>query len=154
MKRLCIVSVFLASMAVSAFAETTIKAEVDKKLLATDESLIYKLNIISSEGKISSPQFPKFEGFVVLSQVQSSSINIVAGQLKTMITYVFVLVPKEKGRFTIGPAKIQAGGATYTSENFEIEVKAGKNKITIIPDKRRPPTRETIPFSKEPQTTL
>lgn len=144
---------FLSSVAL-AFTETSIKSEVDKKSITTDENVIYKLTITSTDKNIPQPQLPKFTGFVVISQVQSSNISLVKGGIKTILVYAFVLTPIVIGKFKIEPSFIKVKNKTCSTDTFEIEVTQGKRKPN-------PPQKEGLPLpekppseSEEPQVTL
>jgi len=116
---------FVLFFVASACAEITIKAEVDNTSITTNDFLTYKLVIISTEKNIPSPQIPKFEGFDVLSQAQSSSLSLAASNIKTMLTFTYILASKEKGKFKIEPAVIKLNDKVLSSAAFEIEVKQG-----------------------------
>jgi hypothetical protein len=132
--------VLILSCCVSAFAETTIKAEVDKKRISTDEAVTYKLIVSSTEKDIPQPQLPGFEGFATVSSAQSSTISFMQGGPKTILILACILAPLNTGKFTIQPSSITVQGKTYSSEAFDIEVVQGKT----MPQ----------PETKEPQTTL
>jgi len=114
---------FFLFFAVSAFAQISIKAEVNNTSITTKDYLTYKLTITSTEKNIPSPQTPKFEGFDVLSQAQSSTLSLAAGNIKTMSTFTYILAPKEKGKFKIEPAVVKLKDKVFSSAAFEIEVK-------------------------------
>ena len=155
MKRIAIFAVIFTLFFISAsFAETAIKAEVDKNKITTDETLTYKIVITSSENKLPGPEVPKFEGFSIISQAQSSTISFVTGKIKTILVYAFILGPTDKGKFIIPPAIIKVNNETYSSDSFEIEVTMGKTlpkpklqESPVFPKEGQPP-------SKEPQITL
>lgn len=126
-----------------AFAQVTIKAEVNKLKVSTDETLTYKLIIVSSETNLAQPQIPKFSGFNILSQSQSTTLAFENG-LKTSLIYEFILSPTSVGKLKIDPSTIKIKDQLFSSEPFEIEVTQGKAtpKIPLPPD------------SEEPQVTL
>ena len=128
--------------AVSAFAETLIEAEVDKTQMTTDEMITYKVTISSAQKNIPAPQIPEFEGFDVLSQIQSSSFSLGRNESKADLVFTYILVPQEAGNINIPPSQIKVKGKTYSSEAFEIEVKQGKIK-PALPD-------DTGPGSEQP----
>lgn len=137
-----------------AFAEVTIKAEVDKTSITTDNNITYRLTITSSEKKISEPQLPEFEGFDVVSQMQSSSISFGKGKTQTTLIYIYVLAPRDTGKFEIGPSTVKIGNKTYSTDTFEIEVTPCKARPKT-PLEQRPSQPEKIqPESEEPQITL
>lgn len=121
-----LVGIFTLLFTLNVFAQVDIKAEVDKVSITTDDYLTYKITIISSEKSIPSPQLPKFENFNVLSQAQSSSVSFDKKGTKTTLIFVYVLMPKNVGKFKIEPSQAKLKGQTYSTQAFEIEVKAGK----------------------------
>lgn len=154
MKKAFIILIFSLFFICLAFAQTQIKSEVDKARISTDEALTYKLTIISSEKKITQPKFPEFKDFTILWQAESSTISFIKGGAKTTLVYTFLLAPKNTGKFTIGPARIESEGKTYTSEKFEVEVTAGKLKPKALPESKPLKPKKTLPESQEPQVTL
>jgi hypothetical protein len=118
--------IFTLLFALDVFAQTDIKAEVDKTSITMDDYITYKITITSSERNIPSPQLPKFEGFNVLSQAQSSSISFDKKGSKTTIIFAYILSPKNIGRFKIEPSQAKVKGQTYSTQAFAIEVKPGK----------------------------
>ena len=69
---------------------------------------------------------PKFEGFNVLSQEQSSTFSLAASNIKTTLTFTYILAPKEKGKFKIEPAVIKLKDKVFSSAAFE------KLKLPVI----------------------
>lgn len=147
-KLIWLVILFILSYATVAFADTSVKAEVDKLSLTTDEDLTYKLVITSSAKKIPQPKLPKFEGFVVLSNAHTSQISISSGTQKTLVVYVFILAPVETGKLKIEPSQIEIKGKSYSSDAFEIEVEPGKVK----PQDKNPKTIPSLPKESQPET--
>ena len=144
----------MISFIVLAYAETSIKAEVDKTSITTDETLTYKIIITSSEKRMPEPQIPKFEGFSVISQAQSSTISFVQAGIKTILVYAFILAPTDKGKFKIRPSTIKIKNKTYSSDAFEIEVTQGKSKPKP-PSEQKPSLPKELPQEEEkPQITL
>jgi hypothetical protein len=154
MKNKVILALLFVFLAVShVLAQTALKAEVDKKELTADELLTYKLIVTTQEKKVSAPAVPKFEGFVVVSQAQSSTISFVKNSAKTILVYAFILAPKEAGKFTIEPSILKMKNSVISSESFEIEVKAGKLKPRPQPEEELPPAKPQIETG-QPQVTL
>ncbi|MDD5044078.1 MAG: BatD family protein [Candidatus Omnitrophica bacterium] len=103
-------------------AQIEIKAEVDKQKIATGEELVYKVVITSGSEAITSLKFPDFKGFSVISQANTSDINIKGNAEKVGAIYIFILLPEKAGTFSIGPTEIKTKKATYKSVSFQIEV--------------------------------
>jgi hypothetical protein len=144
MKKLTLCLLLLFLLTGNSLAETTIKTEVDRLNLTTDEALTYKIILASSEKTLQQPVIPKFEGFAILSTAQSSTMSFSKINLKTTVIYAFVLQPRKTGKLQIPPASVKIKDKVYSSEGFEIEVTQGKAQEPKI----------TIPESQEPQVSL
>lgn len=140
--------------AVTAFAETSVKAEVDKTKLSTDDALTYKIVVISDEKKVPAPELPKFGGFRVISNAQSSTTSFAKNGFKRILVYAYVLVPYSTGKLKIEPSKLKIGSRVYESKPFEIEVTQGKNKPVMPPKTKSAPQRNIPSGPREPQYTL
>lgn len=128
------------------FAETSIEAQVDQTKLSSQGFIIYKLTVTTEEKNMPSPVLPSFNDFDVVSRVQSSRISVQKGTLKTVVAYSFVLVPQKKGKLVIEPAQIKIKGKTYSTDNFEIEVK----KVPYPPEPRPEPQPKPQPKKLTP----
>ena len=105
------------------YAEISIRAEVDKTSINSNETVTYKLIIVSDEKNIPPPKLPNFSGFSIISQNQSSTISIGKGKLNTKLLYIFVLAPLNIGKSIIEPSCIKIKNKSYCTESFEIEIK-------------------------------
>lgn len=149
-----IVSISLFLFIGRASAEISIKAEVDKISITTDENLTYKLIITSTQDKIPEPQVPKFTGFTVLSQAQSSTFSYLKTGPKTILVFAFVLAPTDIGKFKIEPSAIKIKDQTYSTDTFEIEVTQGEARPKAPSEPESPLPEERLPKSDQPQITL
>ena len=114
---------FLSFLSTACLAdEISIKAEVDKTKLTADETLRYRITVESGLKEIAAPEVADFKGFTVASQLQSSSVSVVKGVVKTTAAYTFILIPLETGKLTIEPSTIKVGQKIYSTQPFEIEV--------------------------------
>lgn len=163
MKRIILIAIFIILGASLLFAETNIKAEVDKTKIASNETITYKFIIASTEKKIPQPTLPKFDGFRVLSNLQSSQVSVSKGVMKAAIVYIRILAPQQPGKLKIGPGQIKIAGKTIASDSFDIEVRAGKAKhrsivpgpkIRIIPRTKPSIPKRNLPQSEPDKTTL
>lgn len=145
--RLFLIIILLVFLATPLFAETSIKAEVSKTSISTDDALAYKLSISTTEKNLPEPKLPKFDGFEVVSQAQSSTLSIARNEMKSTAIFEFILVAAEAGKFKIDPSTLKSKGQTYSTDSFEIEVTQGKQKP-------KAPEEKTQPESEEPEYTL
>jgi hypothetical protein len=68
-------------------------------------------------------QLPDLGKFHIMSGPnESSTMQVINGTVSSSVTYSYVLQPKEMGKFTIGPASIDVGGATVRSAPLTVEV--------------------------------
>lgn len=140
MKRIFPVLIFLLAVSyVSAFAETEIKAEIDKTQLSADEMLTYKLTVISTEKLLPTPKVPEFSGFEVVSQAQSTTCSYLEKGAKCILVYAFVLQPQSAGKAVIPPSSIKVKGKEYTTRSFEIEVTGQTPSLPQIPAQQNEP---------------
>ena len=98
-------------------------ASVNKNKVATSE--IFQLDFtINANGKNFTP--PSLNDFNIYSGPnQSSSVQIINGNMSQSITLSYYLSAKKEGTFTIGPASIIVGGNTLHSNSITIEVSKG-----------------------------
>lgn len=158
MKRRYFIALLILALAVlPAFAQDTIKAEVDALKLSLDQQLTYKIIITSSQEDIPQPQLPKFEDFSILSEAQSSTISFVKGTVKSILVYAFILAPRKSGKLKIEPASIKIKNKIYSSNSLEIEVApAGRDSAKSESQEKRPsPQESTVPPKPDtPSITL
>ncbi|PIP20861.1 MAG: hypothetical protein COX40_02440 [Candidatus Omnitrophica bacterium CG23_combo_of_CG06-09_8_20_14_all_40_11] len=185
MRKIIILSVIFISLFIAtAFAQASIKAEVDKTTVTTDDIITYKLIVTSSEKNIPTPQLPKFTGFKVISSAQSSTVSFTPplragagftkGNVKAIVVYAFILAPTDIGKFKIEPSAVKIKNETFSTASFEIEVnpvrntkplnkenkisngvKQGKARPKAEPEQKPLMPEETQPETEEqPQITL
>ena len=141
-----IFSVFMFCGQTAVFADTSIKAEVDKAAITTDELLTYKLTVVSTEKNIPPPKIPEFKGFSVVSRAQSSTVSFQQRGMQTILVFAFILLPRETGKLKIEPAQVTVLGKVYSSQASQVEVKQGRAQ-------KEEPGPE-IPDSGQPQYNL
>lgn len=155
-KTKAIITLFFVFLFLStAFAEISLKAEVDKTNLAIGETLNYKITInYMGKGK-AEPKIPKFDGFRVISSAQSSNMSFVKNNIQRNLVYIFILTPLDIGNFKIEPSVIKIGNKTYSTDTFEIEVTQGKTKTKAKPEQEPYRPEEIQPETEEsPKITL
>lgn len=131
------------------FAQGSIKSEVDKTKISTNETVTYKITISSKEG-VPKLKLPSFEGFDVVSSAQSSSISFGQKNAESRITYVLVLAPNKTGKIHIEPSSISVQGKDYASDSFDIEVTGS----SLPTPEDNIPLPEDGSSNQEDQTTL
>lgn len=158
MKRTFVVlAIFFCLFILKAQAETSVKAQVDKKSITTDEAITYKFIITTDEKNIPLPQMPKFEGFNVISKAQSSTMSFAKNKIKNFLVYIFILTPAKTGKLRIMPASITINKQIFFTAALEIEVRLGKAKPLLPNEEKISPGENPanpLPQSAEPKITL
>jgi hypothetical protein len=79
-----------------------------------------------------SVEYPDFKDFTIVSGPnKETSVQIMNGKRKSSVTYVYTLMAKRIGKFTIGPAKVKVNGRVLETSSVEIEVVKGKAGSTV-----------------------
>ncbi|HLP18299.1 MAG TPA: BatD family protein [Bacteroidota bacterium] len=126
LRRAAAVCVTLVAVAAAALGQS-FTASVDRNPAATNEpfSLDFTMNGGGAGGG-KNLKLPDLSKFMILSGPnQSTSMQIINGNVSSSVTYSYVLQAREPGKFTIGSATIEAGGKTLTSSPIELTVVKG-----------------------------
>ncbi len=99
-------------------------AQVSSKRVAAGTPFEYAIVITGSASNYSPPNFKDFE--IVSGPNQSSSVQYVNGAMSQQMIISYGLVARKEGKYTIGPAVVNAGNQRYETSAVSIEVtKAG-----------------------------
>ncbi|MFN6037567.1 MAG: BatD family protein, partial [Bacteroidota bacterium] len=124
MKRIFYLIIFFC-LTISILVSQTFTASVSKKTVAVGEYFQIAFSVNSNASNFTPPDFKDFD--IYSGPNQSSSMSFVNGVMSSSISLSYYLVPKREGKFTIGPAKISAGGKQLQSNPIAIEVVKGNN---------------------------
>ncbi len=104
--------------------EPRFTATVNKNKVALNSNFQLTFTLENGDGKNFQP--PSFNDFVVLSgPSQSTSMQIINGNVTRSISFSYYLRPKKEGTFTLAPATIFVGGKAHTSNSVTIEALSG-----------------------------
>lgn len=96
------------------------------KVGVNDRFQVYFTFEKQSNQNVSNFKPPSFNGFRVLSGPnQSTSMQIINGQVSSSITFSYILTPQNVGNHRIGKAAIEFNGKTYESNTLDIQVVQG-----------------------------
>lgn len=114
--RLALVAVALAWTGAAA-QDASLEATIDRQVVRANESFTYSLR---AEGQVRGDPdaSPLEQQFDVLSRSTNSRIQIVNGRTEQVVEWVFQLMPREPGRFTLPPLEV----GTLASNAIELEV--------------------------------
>ena len=123
MKKLTQILLITLLIVANAFAQD-FSASVDKTVVQQGER--FQVSFTFSGGDVSSVRDfrpPSFQGFAILSGPnQSSSVQIINGQLSANLTYSYILKALRPGRYTIGKASLFFHGKRYETSPLKINV--------------------------------
>ncbi|HUI31381.1 MAG TPA: BatD family protein [Candidatus Acidoferrales bacterium] len=114
----------------SVVSAQTFTASVDNSTVGVDNQFQVSFTFSGKDvNGIKSFNPPDFNGFMVLSGPnQSTSMSIINGAVSASATYSYYLRARNTGKFTIGPAEINYGGKTFTTQLLEVTVIRGQAK--------------------------
>jgi hypothetical protein len=102
--------------------DISLVASVNRNVLTLSDQLQLTLTIDGTQDT-SPPAFPSVEGFNLLYGPKiSAQTSIINGAVSVSKSYIYVLQPIAKGKFTIGPSSVDYKGKTYTSSSISVEV--------------------------------
>lgn len=103
-------------------AQSTFEINVSRTEVNTSDRFTVTFTLHNGSN-VSNFKAPAFSDFYVLGGPnQSSSFSSINGKTSQSISYGYVLQAKAAGTFTIGPASIQSGKDTYTTQPVTIQV--------------------------------
>ncbi len=117
---------FLLVFASSAFAQS-FNATVDKSTVGQNERFqVYFKMDGANVNQVKNFRGPVFRNFIILGGPnQSSSIQIINGQMSGSISYSYIVQPKAMGSFVIGSAQLEYDGKQYQTKPIKIKVVKG-----------------------------
>jgi hypothetical protein len=141
----------LLSLAHSAFGQDiAFQSSVDKNPVGQNERFTLSFTL-ENGGRTGLPKFPDLTKFYILGGPnQSSSMQFINGAMSSSVTYSFVLQPRGRGKYTVGPASIEIGGKTYSTNSITIEVVRGSPK----PKPQQQPRGQTADAAVEAESQI
>ncbi len=103
-----------------------VKVELGPDEIGINETFTIKVTL-SNEKIKSYDQFPEIQGFQKQGISQSSSMNIINGQMSSSNSVIQYYKPSRKGQFTLGRFSVLINGKSYASAGKRITVKDAAN---------------------------
>ncbi len=103
------------------------KSSVDRTTVGQNERFqVYFVFSGSNTNNLRNFSPPNFQGFKILSGPnQSTSMQIINGQMSSSVTYSYFLAAAEPGEYTINSASINLGSTVYKTDPIKIKVVQG-----------------------------
>lgn len=106
-------------------AQSSIRVEVDRTTLSTDEQLLLSVIVTSESATLPDPDVSNLQDFVIISRSSSTQISIINGQMTAQGVYNYILQPLKSGTLFIPPIPVTVSGQIYQSDPLQIEVTVG-----------------------------
>ena len=113
------VAIVLAFLAPAAFSQG-IQVTIDSPEATTRDQLVLRVTVEGSQN--AEPQLPDLSPFQVYARGSQRQFNMVNGRTTLSVTYNYILVPRQTGSFTIGPAAVEIDGRVFKSRPFSIRI--------------------------------
>ncbi len=125
MKKLIYLTLFLLILS-NVMAQKVSFTASAKKVVAVGEQFRLTYSVNAKPSSFSPPDLSAFN-YSGPSQSSSSNIQMINGKVSQSVnyTYTYYLQAVKAGKFTLGKAKVQVNGKSYTSNTLEIEVVKG-----------------------------
>jgi len=103
-----------------------VKALVDHQKIGEEDPLQLTIKVIGEGSQaVDFIDLPSLEGFDVASTSERTSISIVNGVTTSSKDFLFTLLPRKQGTFTIPAVSVDLGGGTLKTEPVQVTVAAG-----------------------------
>jgi hypothetical protein len=126
-------------------ADIQVTASVDRQDLTLEDSVNLSI-VVEGTQDASPPKLPPLDSFKVRNRGSASSFQIINGDRSSSITYNFMLLPRETGTFTIGPATVSIEGKPYQTTPITLVVR----EASAAPDASREVFAEIVVSNKKP----
>ncbi|MBN1344645.1 MAG: protein BatD [Phycisphaerae bacterium] len=137
MTTLRLVALIGVSMWATKAQAASVTAEVSSREVVPGEALLLHVRIVNAEDA-DEPKVPPMPDVTVRlltpTPQKQTAIQVVNFKrtTQTTLTYVYQLLARRPGRFTIPPIRVNASGKTYTTEPISIVVAKGETTDLLI----------------------
>ncbi|MBI4776499.1 MAG: protein BatD [Deltaproteobacteria bacterium] len=113
--------VLFCSWIAVARAEIGVEIELDRTNASISDPVTLRVSVFGAQGA-STPRIQGTEAFRMTRGGTSTRMEIVNGVMSAGVDYTYQLQPLKKGSYVIGPATVEAGGRTYSSNQVTLRV--------------------------------
>jgi hypothetical protein len=106
-------------------SDASLKAQVDRTELSTDDTLNLTLTLQTPDGSSPHLTLPAINGFQVAGSTMSSQLSSINGAMSSSTTYTYRLQPTSAGTFTIPTLTLDWNGQPLSTEAIKITVTQG-----------------------------
>jgi len=105
-------------------ADISVQMTADETSVQIGESISIDVTVTGTRSA-DNPQILNTKDFDIISSGTSSQFQIINGNMSSSKVFQYSLLPRKKGRFTIGPAIVNVDGKRYQSSTIDIEISEG-----------------------------
>ena len=134
--RSIILTVVMLLVGITTFAAEKVTFEANAPMIVSVGEAFrveFALNAKPDKGTFAAPDFGGFDVLAGPATSQGSSVQFINGNMTKSVSYTitYVLLPQNKGTFTVGAASIEVEGKRYTTQPTQIEVKEGGTQQSV-----------------------
>ncbi|MFC1620858.1 BatD family protein [Candidatus Omnitrophota bacterium] len=121
-KKFLFIILYLSVVSVCYAQDISISANVDKQEITLDDQIILNIVVSGSISNIPQPTIPSLDGFTAYSSGRSQNVSIINGQITSSVSFNYMLVPNDVGKYVLGPFSIEYKNNTYSAEAIDVKV--------------------------------
>lgn len=103
-------------------------ASCDRTQVALGETVTLEVKVSGDISDVPTPELPAMDNLDVISTSRMQSISIVNRKATSEVSFVYTLLPRKVGKFTIGSCTMRYGNQIFNTEPIEIEVVKSKQE--------------------------
>ena len=131
-----ILTAVMLLVGITAFAAEKVTFEANAPMIISVGEAFrveFALNASPDKGTFAAPNFGDFDVLAGPATSQGSSVQWINGNMTKSVSYTitYVLLPQNKGTFTVEAASIEVDGKRYNSKPIQIEVKEGGSQQSL-----------------------
>lgn len=116
-----VLAIFLLILCAEKAYALSLTAKVDRTEATIQDRILLTLSVEGTQNP-GKPHLPPMPAFDFVSRGSSTRMQIINGQIASGVDYNYVLIPKKEGTFKIGPATLDVGGKTISSNTITLTI--------------------------------
>ena len=121
-------------------AGLSVSATIDKTKVAVGEQLTLTVTFSGDLTNVVMDPRGVPPSFSIVAQSRSQNIHVLQGRIERSVSFIYVLVPRETGKFQLGPFHVQQGRKEFVTDPLDVEV----IRNALPPPSSQPVERLTI----------
>lgn len=113
---------FLAAVSAVHAEDVNVSSSFDRHSVHIGEEVHLTIRVSGTQGNIQAPRLPSVKNFDTYYTGRASHLTFINGQSSSSVEFSYTLVPRQEGRYTVGPIDVMVNNQRYTAGAAEIEV--------------------------------